>query len=178
MTQSNDQLNHRNLELLAPAGSYEGVMAAFCAGADAVYTGGRMFSARAYADNLSEEQLILAIRQAHLLDKKLYLTVNTLLKDRELYDSLGEYLKPLVDAGLDAVIVQDMGVLMYLREMFPELELHASTQMTVAGPDGAALIVPYITRLVPPRELSLHEVRRIYDRTHLLRPALQTGLFP
>ena len=167
MTQSNDQLNHRNLELLAPAGSYEGVMAAFCAGADAVYTGGRMFSARAYADNLSEEQLILAIRQAHLLDKKLYLTVNTLLKDRELYDSLGEYLKPLVDAGLDAVIVQDMGVLMYLREMFPELELHASTQMTVAGPDGAALIAPYITRLVPPRELSLHEVRRIYDRTHL-----------
>ena len=139
-------------ELLAPAGSFDSLRAAINAGADAVYMGGSKFGARAYADNLSEEQLILAIRQAHLLDKKLYLTVNTLLKDRELYDSLGEYLKPLVDAGLDAVIVQDMGVLMYLREMFPELELHASTQQTVTGVYGAKLLKDLgCCRVVPAR---------------------------
>ena len=97
------------VELLAPAGSYEALEAAFEAGADAVYLGGQKFGARAYADNLDQEQLIRAIDLAHLKGKQLYLTINTLLKNRELETELYEYLAPLYEAGLDAVIVQDLG---------------------------------------------------------------------
>ena len=99
------------VELLAPAGSYEALEAAFEAGADAVYLGGQKFGARAYADNLDQEQLIRAIDLAHLKGKQLYLTINTLLKNRELETELYEYLAPLYEAGLDAVIVQDPGVM-------------------------------------------------------------------
>ena len=125
-----------NTELLAPAGSYEGFEAALGAGADAVYVGGAMFGARAYAQNFDKEELLRAIDTAHLHGKKLYLTVNTLLKNRELKEQLPEYLAPYYEAGLDAVIVQDMGVFSLIKEQFPGLHLHASTQMTVTGPDG------------------------------------------
>ena len=105
----------RNVELLAPAGSYEGFEAAIGAGADAVYVGGAMFGARAYAQNFTEEELLRAIDVAHIHGRKLYLTVNTLLKNRELKENLAAYLAPYYAAGLDAVIVQDMGVFSFIK---------------------------------------------------------------
>ena len=107
------------IELLAPAGSYEGFEAAIGAGADAVYVGGAAFGARAYAKNFGEEELIHAIDTAHIHGKKLYLTVNTLLKNREMQEQLYDYLAPYYEAGLDAVIVQDLGVMKFIQENFP-----------------------------------------------------------
>lgn len=156
------------VELLAPAGSYEGMTAAVCAGADAVYLGGRLFGARAYADNLDEEQLKRAIDYAHLHRKRLYLTVNTLLKEEELEDKLYGYLKPLYKQGLDAVIVQDIGVLKLVREYFPQLAIHASTQMSLTGVHGAKLMKSMgARRIVTARELSLEEIAEIHDKTDL-----------
>ena len=129
-------MNKNQIELLAPAGSYEGFEAAIGAGADAVYVGGAAFGARAYAKNFQEEELLQAIDVAHIHGKKLYLTVNTLLKNKELTEQLYDYLLPFYEAGLDAVIVQDMGVLRFIRRNFPGLSIHASTQMTVTGQMG------------------------------------------
>ena len=152
-----------NTELLAPAGSYEGFEAALGAGADAVYVGGAMFGARAYAQNFNKEELLRAIDTAHLHGKKLYLTVNTLLKNRELKEQLPEYLAPFYEAGLDAVIVQDMGVFSLIREQFPGLHLHASTQMTVTGPDGMRFLERQgAARVVAARELSLEELSAMH----------------
>ena len=124
------------IELLAPAGSFETLQAALTAGADAVYTGGTMFGARAYADNLDEDSLCRAIDLAHLGGKKIYLTVNTLLKEEELQEKLYAYLLPYYQAGLDGLIVQDLGVAQLVRQAFPGLPLHASTQMAVHNLDG------------------------------------------
>ena len=152
-----------NLELLSPAGSYEGFKAALSAGADAVYLGGSLFGARAYARNFSEKELLDAIDEAHILNRKLYLTVNTLVKQNE-FESLYAYLKPYYEAGLDAVIVQDVGVLGFIKEHFPKLPLHASTQMTVTGLNSALMLKEYgIKRIIPARELSLEEIKRIYE---------------
>ena len=118
-------------ELLSPAGSYESFEAAIGAGADAVYVGGPAFGARAYAQNFTQEELITAIETAHIHNRKLYLTVNTLLKNRELDDQLFEYLLPYYEAGLDAVIVQDLGVFSFIRRNFPDLDIHASTQLEI-----------------------------------------------
>ncbi len=149
------------VELLAPAGSYEAFLGAVNAGADAVYLGGQQFGARAYADNFTTEEMIRALRSAHFYGKKIYLTVNTLLKERELA-SLYEYLAPFYEAGLDGVIVQDFGVFCYIREQFPGLPLHVSTQMTVTGVRGASLLKEQgAVRIVPARELSLEEVKKI-----------------
>ena len=120
----------KKLELLAPAGSVESLKAAVSAGADAVYMGGSRFGARAYADNPKGDALLEAIDYAHLYGVRLYLTVNTLLKEPELQRELYAYLLPCYEHGLDAVIVQDLGVLQAVREWFPELPVHASTQMT------------------------------------------------
>lgn len=150
-------------ELLAPAGSFESLRAAVNAGADAVYMGGSRFGARAYAENADEKGMCEAIRFAHLHGCDLYLTVNTLLKDSEM-EELGSYLKPYYESGLDAVIVQDMGVFSYIREKFPDLDIHASTQMTVLGAEGAAFLKKQgATRVVTARELSLGEIRRIHE---------------
>ncbi len=168
MSGKNRMLNkNRNIEILAPAGSYTCFRAALCAGADAVYAGGPRFGARAYADNFSEEELVEAIEEAHFHGKKFYLTVNTLLKENEI-DSLFDYLDPLYRCGLDAVIVQDPGVFRYIRECFPEMDIHASTQMTITSAAGAKLMEEQgASRVVPARELSLKEVRRIHDETSL-----------
>ena len=156
------------VELLAPAGSYEALEAAFEAGADAVYLGGQKFGARAYADNLDQEQLIRAIDLAHLKGKQLYLTINTLLKNRELETELYEYLAPLYEAGLDAVIIQDPGVMDFVKTYFPGLHIHASTQMTITGVESAKLLQKAgATRVVTARELSLEEIKKIYDATHM-----------
>ena len=155
------------VEILAPAGSYESFRAAVSAGADAVYAGGPRFGARAYADNFTEEELIRAIQEAHLSGRKLYLTVNTLLKEKEIL-GLYDYLLPLYEAGLDAVIVQDVGVVEYVRTHFPGLDIHASTQMTITGAYGAAFLEEQgVTRIVPARELSLAEIRDIREKTGL-----------
>ncbi len=156
------------VELLAPAGSYEGLCAAINAGADAVYIGGTMFGARAYAENPEEELLVQGIDYCHLHGRKLYMTVNTLLKEEELEYKLYDYLLPYYKAGLDGVIVQDFGVAHFLKEYFPGLDLHASTQMTVTGVNGAQLLKEAgFTRVVPARELSLDEIKRIVNETGL-----------
>lgn len=154
-------------ELLAPAGSYDSLRAAVGAGADAVYLGGSRFGARAYADNFKEDELCRGIRYAHLHNCDLYLTVNTLLKDREL-DELGSYLKPYYESGLDAVIVQDFGVMAYIQEFFPDLPVHASTQMTILGTGGAAFLKELgAARIVTARELSLREISEIHQNVDI-----------
>ncbi len=148
-------------EILAPAGSMEALKASITAGADAVYMGGTGFGARAYADNPDTEELLEAIRYVHLRGKRLYLTVNTLVKEQE-FKALYEFLAPYYTAGLDAAIVQDVGVLRFLAKEFPGLSLHASTQMTLTAPEGIRVLDSYpVTRLVPARELSLSEITDI-----------------
>ena len=168
MSEKTRMLNKKkSIEILAPAGSYTCFRAALCAGADAVYAGGPRFGARAYAHNFTEEELVKAIEESHFHGRKFYLTVNTLLKENEI-DCLFDYLDPLYRCGLDAVIVQDPGVFRYIRESFPEMDIHASTQMTITSAAGAKLLEEQgASRVVPARELSLKEVRRIHDETSL-----------
>ncbi len=154
-----------NLEILAPAGTYDICTAVISAGADAVYLGGDMFGARAYAGNFNTDELLKALDYAHIRGKRIYLTVNTLLKQRELKEQLVEYLAPFYEAGLDAVIVQDMGVFKTVRDNFPKLPIHASTQMTVTGSEGALLLKDMgASRIVTARELSLSEIKSIHNR--------------
>ena len=149
-------MNKIEAELLAPAGSYDCLRAAINAGCDAVYIGGSFFGARAYADNLDTEDMKRAIDYVHLHDKKIYLTINTLLKNSELEQRLYDYLNPFYLEGLDAVIVQDIGVFKFIRDNFPDLHIHASTQMTITGVDGAKKLKELgATRIVTARELSL-----------------------
>lgn len=158
-------MNNKKIELLAPAGSFDSMKAAFHAGADAVYIGGLMFGARAYANNLAEDELLEAIDYAHLHKKTLYLTVNTLLKNSELNTKLYDYLKVYYEHGLDAVIVQDIGVLKFIQTNFPRLPIHASTQMTISGVEGAKMLKDLgVTRVVTARELSLSEIKAIHDK--------------
>lgn len=157
----------RDVEVLAPAGTYEILKAAIYAGADAVYVGGHQFGARAFAGNFSKEELLSAIDFVHLHGKKIYLTVNTLLKDAEM-SLLYDYLCPLYERGLDAVIVQDMGVLSFVKAQFPQLSIHASTQMTVTNVLGASYLESLgVERVVPARELSLSEIQEIASGTQL-----------
>lgn len=154
-------------EILAPAGSMAAMESAVKAGADAVYMGGRMFGARAYADNPTEEELVEAIHYVHFYNKKLYLTLNTLLKEEEL-DLVGDYLKPYYEAGLDGIIIQDPGVFSFIKKNFPDLPLHASTQMNITGLAAAKLLKEAgAMRIVPARELSLSEITKIKKETGL-----------
>ncbi len=158
----------RQIEILAPAGSFDTMRAAYKAGADAVYIGGMLFGARAYADNVDMDQMLQAIDYAHLHGRRLYLTVNTLLKNTEIENRLMSYLSPFYEQGLDAVIVQDMGVLKWIHDHFPDLPVHASTQMTVCGTDyGRWLGNQGVTRIVTPRELSLDEIASMKRETGL-----------
>jgi putative protease len=154
-------------EILAPAGSIKAMEAAVKAGADAVYMGGSMFGARAYADNPDQEELVEAIRYVHFYDKKLYLTLNTLLKEEEM-GKLGDYLLPYYEAGLDGIIIQDPGVFSFIKRNFPGLPLHASTQMNLTGIASAKLLKEAgASRIVPARELSLREISQIKKETGL-----------
>lgn len=156
------------VEILAPGGSKEAIYAGLCSGADAIYTGTSRFSARAFADNPSVEELCCIVDFAHLHGKKVYLTVNTLLSEEELEGSLYEMLAPLYESGLDAVIVQDFGVMNFVREYFPEMDIHASTQMTILTAETANLLKPYgVTRIVPARELSIQEIADMRQQTDL-----------
>ena len=158
-------MRNKKVELLAPAGNAEAFYGAVHAGADAIYLGGNRFGARAYAENFSEDELVDCIRYAHLLGRKVYLTVNTLVKESE-FSELYEYLMPYYRAGLDGVIIQDMGVFAFIRDAFPQMELHGSTQMTITGEYGAEFLKKQgACRVVPARELSLEEIRRIKEVT-------------
>ncbi len=154
-------------ELLAPAGSTEGLKAVISAGADAVYIGGSRFGARAYAENPEGDDLTEAISYAHLRGVKVYLTVNTLLRDDEL-DDLYDWLLPYYREGVDAVLVQDLGVLRFIGRHFPDLPLHASTQMNITGPAAGGLLRELnIKRIVPARELSLPELLKLKEESGL-----------
>lgn len=137
------------------------MVGAFNAGADAVYLGGSRFGARAYADNFDKDQVLDAIGYAHRNGKKIYMTVNTLVKERE-FGEIYDFMLPFAEKKLDGVIVQDYGVMRFIRQEFPEVELHASTQQTVTGVYGARLLKELgCCRVVPARELSLEEMKRI-----------------
>ena len=156
----------RRHELLSPAGSLEICKAVLNAGADAVYLGGDTFGARAFAKNFTQNDIQEALDFAHMRGKKIFLTVNTLLKNKEIETELFSYLKPLYAHGLDAVIVQDYGVFQFIHRNFPELALHASTQMSVSNVSGAKFLMEHgAERIVTARELSRLEIRRIYDET-------------
>lgn len=151
------------MELLSPAGNREALIAAISCGADAVYLGYTAFGARSYAGNFDAQGLEEAISYAHERGKKIYVTVNTLVKSRET-DDLCDVLELLCRVGADAVLVQDMGVVRIARERFPELTLHASTQMTINNAQGAKLMQSLgFTRVVPARECSLAELRRMAE---------------
>lgn len=153
------------VELLAPAGNYDALKGAVKAGADAIYLGGTLYGARAYADNFTQDEICTGIHLAHVFGRKVYLTVNTLVKEKEL-DGLYNFLLPLYEAGLDGVIVQDLGALRYIRAHFPGLSLHASTQMTLTGSGGAEFVKNEgVSRIVPARELSLVEIKKIKEET-------------
>ncbi len=171
------KIKKNRLELLAPGGSFAGVQAAFQAGADAVYMGGNRFSARAYAESASEEHsLEMAIDYAHLHGKQLYLTLNTLIKPKELEQELYDYVAPLYEQGVDAILVQDLGALAFLRKEFPDLPIHASTQMTVTSPSSARLLKNLgLTRVVAARELNLKELAQIYQETQMELEAFVHG---
>ncbi len=151
--------NHeKKVELLAPAGSEEAFYGAIHGGADAVYLAGDRFGARAYAENFDTETLLKCIHYGHILGRKLYLTVNTLLKEEEM-KGLYDYLAPFYEAELDAVIVQDLGVFRFIREHFPDWKIHVSTQMTICSGYGGRLLKEMgACRIVPARELSLEEL--------------------
>lgn len=154
------------MELLAPAGNYNIAKSVINAGADAVYLGGQRFNARIYAGNLSQEELCDILDYAHDFNRKIYLTVNTLHLEKEMGDDLYDYLLPLYQHGLDAVIVQDFGVVKFIKEHFPKMEIHGSTQMTINTAYGAKGLYDYgLTRVVLPRELSLQEIKNIHDAT-------------
>ena len=158
----------RKPEILAPAGSIESLKGAVAAGADAVYIGGSRFGARAYADNPETDSLLSAIDYVHSKDRRIYLTVNTLLKEQELTGELIPFLEKYYRAGVDAVIVQDVGVLHFLAANFPDLPVHLSTQMTLVSAGGAKQFAGYpVTRMVPARELSLEEIKNIRANTNL-----------
>lgn len=157
-------MDEKKVELLSPAGSLETLKAVAVAGADAVYAAGKRFGARAYAGNLELDELRKAIDYLHLHGKRLYLTVNTMLKEEELKGELYDFILPLYRQGLDGVIFQDLGVLRFLRFHFPDMEYHASTQMFITGPYGAGLLKDMgCSRIVAARELSLQEIKEIHD---------------
>ena len=157
----------KKVELLSPAGGYETMVGAFNAGADAVYLGGSKFGARAYADNFDRDQVLDAIVYAHLHGKKIYMTVNTLVKEGE-FSEVYDFMVPYAEKNLDGVIVQDLGVARLIRQEFPGIELHASTQQTITGVNGARLLKDRgYTRVVPARELSLSEMKKIKDEAKI-----------
>lgn len=157
----------KRVELLAPAGNYEALTGAIIAGADAVYLGGDAFGARAYADNFTKEEICKGIRFAHLFGRKIYLTVNTLVKEKE-FSQLYNFLLPFYKEGLDGVIIQDFGVFQFIRKHFPGLSLHVSTQMTITGAYGAGILKEAgAERVVPARELSLEEIREIKEKVDI-----------
>ncbi|MDS0527489.1 DUF3656 domain-containing protein [Clostridium sp. SHJSY1] len=149
------------VELLAPAGSKESLYAAINSGADAVYLGGSKFSARAYASNFDNENMKIAVDYCHSYGVKIYVTMNTVLKERELLEAV-KYAGYLYEIGVDALIIQDLGLLKLIKETYKDFEVHASTQMTIHNGEGALYFREKgFTRIVLSRELSIDEIKYI-----------------
>ena len=154
-------------ELLSPAGSFEALRAAIDGGADAIYMGGTSFNARINAENFSSEHMREAVKLAHAYGVKLYLTLNTMLLDRE-RDELLRSAEESASYGIDAFIVSDLGAAKLLHEYLPEMPLHASTQMSIHNSDGARFLEKYgFTRVVPARELSRGDIAKMVKGTSL-----------
>lgn len=157
-------MSKTNSEILAPCGEFNSVIYAVNAGADAVYLGGELFSARAFATNLSTNEIIEAIHYAHLNNCKVYLTLNILLKNQEIETAIA-MIEPLYENGLDAIIIQDLGLLNILSNHFPSLEVHISTQNSIMSSFGVRFFKNLkdknVTRIVPARELSLNEIKNL-----------------
>lgn len=157
----------KKVELLAPVGSMESLFAAVQNGADAVYLGGKLFNARQYAANFDDEDLKRAVEYAHLRDVKVYVTVNILIDDSEMKDTL-RFIKYLYDINVDGIIVQDLGLAYLIRNIFPNFDLHASTQMTINNLPGAIFLRNFgFKRVVLARETPLEEIRRIHNSTDI-----------
>lgn len=167
MTNKLDPKKNKEYELLAPAGSKESFYAGLRAGADAVYMAYEKFGARAYAGNFSLDDINECIEFAHLYGKKVYLTVNTLLKEKE-FAELEDFASTGIPSMSDGLIIQDLGVASFFRDNYPLIPLHTSTQMSVTGPGAARLLSDKgFSRIVPARELSFDEIKDIYDETGL-----------
>ncbi len=150
-----------NCELLAPAGSMESLKTAVLSGTDAVYLGGSLFNARASATNFNDDELKTAVDFCHLHRVKVYVTVNILISDRE-FEELNKFIRTINKIGVDGVIVQDIGVAMYIKKIAPDLRLHASTQMTVYDVEGARFLKSLgFKRVVLARELSAEKIKEI-----------------
>ncbi len=156
-------------ELLSPAGNFEKLKAALLYGADAVYLAGQRFGMRSQAGNFTVEEIYDAVRLAHSMSKKVYLTLNTMPRAHE-YPALRDFLADLQGSGLDAVIVADLGVMATVRELLPDMEIHISTQASIISPAAAnAYAALGATRLVLARELQFHEIKAI-------KASLPTGI--
>lgn len=154
-------MKNSKIEILAPAGSLQALYAAVAAGADAIYLGGKQFNARAYATNFSEKEILAGIRFAHRHGVRIYMTMNTLLRDEELEEALA-YAKEVYAQGVDALILQDIGLLSMIRRELPHMEVHASTQMTLHNQEGVAWAAEQgFQRVVLARELALAEIQKI-----------------
>ena len=157
----------KKVELLSPVGSYEGLIGAINAGADAVYLAGKSYGARAYANNFEDDELIEAINLCHLFNVKVYLTLNTLIKEKEINDVI-LYIDKLVKNKLDGIIVQDVGVIKLINDNFKELDIHLSTQLSISSYNAINIFKKYnVTRVVPARELSLAEIKSIKKHTDI-----------
>ena len=155
------------MELLAPAGNFECLIAAIEAGADAVYIGGKLFGARAFSNNFNEDELVKAINYAHLYGVKVYVTVNTLIYEREVNKFLN-YVDFLYKNNVDALIIQDIGMMDLIRKTYPELELHASTQMHIHNIEGVKLVEKLgLKRAVLARETSIDTIKYIKENTNI-----------
>lgn len=155
------------MELLAPAGSPEQLYAALEAGADAVYMGGKAFSARKYAGNFTEEEMTEAVRHCHILGVRVYVTLNTLIADSE-WEEMEKYLRFLGSIHIDGLLVQDLGVARAARRLIPDIPLHASTQMTVSNLDGVEVLKSFhFRRAVLSREVSIEEMKQICGQTDM-----------
>lgn len=162
-TEKNDSIKRQPIEILAPAGGFDSVIAAAHSGADAVYIGAKSFSARASAHNFDDEELKECVRYCHRRGIKVHLALNTLIFDDEMRQAL-ELVKTAARADIDALIIQDLGLVSLIKKTVPELPLHASTQLSVHTPYGAkALYEMGFERVVLSRELSLDEIREIRE---------------
>ena len=157
----------KDIELLAPVGSFEALKAAVQNGANAVYLGGKDFSARASANNFDREELKEAVRYAHIRDVQVFVTANTLIKQEEI-EKFVEYAKFLYDIDVDAIILQDIGIAKLIKRLLPDFELHASTQMVAHSiEDVKYLENAGFDRVVLARELNVEEIKYICDNTNV-----------
>ncbi len=155
----------KKLELLAPVGKMESLYAAVENGANAVYLGGKLFNARHYASNFSNEELLEAVNYAHLRRVRVYVTVNILIDESEMEEAIN-YIKYLYEIGVDGIIVQDLGLAYLVKKLIPNMEIHASTQMTINNAEGAEFLYSLgFTRVVLSRETPIEEIKKIHKRT-------------